>query len=477
MMNDFERSVQILRAAPPAWCPEFKSESEDTYHPPNETEKYIEYFKSEQNRRPTARNRNPAFESQYTNSRTARYYRHTFGKIEHPQEDPDYGPWLIEMARICVPWGSIGYLENLHQFLQETWPCEVLHTVAGKDAWGLPYTSNPAIENFGRWYLRLSPFQGQQPQRVNINLNTASITDPGHLLPGIPYSDLPTIEHLWQMPQAQNNPFDSVIPGGYMLRLFYWQGSPEVTVDDSDMDLVAGWNLTDVATATIPDASGNGNDLTIVGTSNYEGTLIGDGRNFPGVDGYLDANALDAFPNGAPFWTLLVWYRSSTLDVINTTIMGWLNAQNNSLVVDPGGNVIFTVETGGGVDFARSDEALVDGGFHQLGAVFDTTLSSNNIKLYIDGQLQAMSPTLPGASFSTDPFNIAASNNGLGADFLTANLVAPRIYSTAKSYQWIRAKFNAETPLMSRIAVDGVLRAKSQNEYQLAAAFNARTTR
>lgn len=125
--------------------------------------------------------------------------------------------WWVELARISVPKGSIGFLKSLEQFIDDN---EDRFFPTSSEYWGLPYQSDAELSAC-RWYLRLSNFDGSEPPRFERYLPIPS-PNPDELLPGFGYWELPEIQHLWYPPHCAARFPNMIIPGGYSLRLFFY---------------------------------------------------------------------------------------------------------------------------------------------------------------------------------------------------------------------------------------------------------------
>lgn len=153
---------------------------------------------------------------------------HTFDLWQHPksrryqesimeaQTQPDMAEyWAVELARIVVPHGQVGFVTGIEQVLNDVdgnyFPSNVAY-------WGSPTFSIDDVDNC-RWYLTLDYFDGLLPPRFN--LSQVAAIGAGRL-PGFGYSDLPEIPGLWY--PAHNGPANKVklvIPGQRMLRFYF----------------------------------------------------------------------------------------------------------------------------------------------------------------------------------------------------------------------------------------------------------------
>jgi len=146
----------------------------------------------------------PQKDSQFA-PETQRYQEHHFDVYNLPGN----AQRLVELARIIVPRGDVGYLKSIEQFVADQ---DGGFFPTGSEYWGVPYQNDPDVLNL-RWYLRLSNFEGEQPARF---VGGASIYN----LPGWAFPDLPEIDYLWYPAHCVQKMPNMVIPGGTMLRFF-----------------------------------------------------------------------------------------------------------------------------------------------------------------------------------------------------------------------------------------------------------------
>lgn len=153
---------------------------------------------------------------------------HEFNLLNHPKSrrfqessfdvvtQPDVAEyWAVELARIIVPQGSIGFLETLEQVLNDSIGS---YYPTNQDYWGSPHFVISDVDNC-RWFLTIDYYDGLQPARFEIS--GATPID-GARLPGMPYSELFEINGLWYPAgsQAANN-MRLIVPEQHMLRFFF----------------------------------------------------------------------------------------------------------------------------------------------------------------------------------------------------------------------------------------------------------------
>jgi hypothetical protein len=156
----------------------------------------------------------------------------TFEPYEHPKSTqwqesafdtflhPDTAEWsCAEVARFVVPKGQVGFVTHIEQ---------VINDVGGnyyptnQEYWGSPRFVLPDVDNI-RWWLKLDFYDGVQPARFQF-ANPAVFGS--EVAPGMPYSDMHTIDALWY-PAHLDRPVKLIVPGMRMLRFFYY--SPPTT--------------------------------------------------------------------------------------------------------------------------------------------------------------------------------------------------------------------------------------------------------
>ena len=122
-----------------------------------------------------------------------------------------------ELARFTVPKGSVGFVRFLDQVLNDLdgnmYPTNQFY-------WGSPVFKIPDVMQC-RWYLTLDYFDGTVPPQF-------TFSDPlpftSSVLPGVPYPDLHEIPGLWYPAHAPRDMMKLIVPGGQMLRFFFWSG-------------------------------------------------------------------------------------------------------------------------------------------------------------------------------------------------------------------------------------------------------------
>lgn len=160
---------------------------------------------------------NPAHFDLLQHPKSKRAQISTFPAATHPNT-AEY--WAVELARVVVPQGSIGFLWGLEQVLNDV---DGNYYPSNREFWGSPQFVLPDVDN-ARWYLTLDYYDGVLPPPFNFS----SVTPIGtSILPGLSYPELFEIDALWY-PAGGNQKLNLIIPGARMLRFFFL--SPPTTI-------------------------------------------------------------------------------------------------------------------------------------------------------------------------------------------------------------------------------------------------------
>ena len=128
--------------------------------------------------------------------------------------------FAVEVARFVVPKGSVGFIRYLEQVLNDA---AGNYYPSNQEYWGSPRFILPDVDNC-RWFLRLDYFDGQTPA-TPFTLSAAAAFSSASL-PGMPFSDLSSIDALWY-PANNSKELKLIVPGQRMLRFFFY--SPPTT--------------------------------------------------------------------------------------------------------------------------------------------------------------------------------------------------------------------------------------------------------
>jgi len=148
-----------------------------------------------------------------TQAQTLRWIEHNFDPATHQQ--PLVRWWVCELARVCIPAGSVGILNGIEQVLFDA-NGNYYATEAAR--WGVPFGVLNDL-NAVRWWLQVDYYDGIQPTRINYE-------SPGPIqrdwLPGVAFAELPEINGLWFPANSAQCTIKAVLEASRMLRLFVW---------------------------------------------------------------------------------------------------------------------------------------------------------------------------------------------------------------------------------------------------------------
>lgn len=147
------------------------------------------------------------FDSVLAAPKTIRNHQQSIGPVTYPGTGAE--SWRVELSRFTVPQKKVGIIKAYEQFLSTT-TLQAVETVWSiSSQWGDPRSP------IGTWFFRLSPYNGNVIPWIN-QLN------PIPTRPGIPYNDMPDENGIWfPLCSAASNNIHLVVPGGYILRLFW----------------------------------------------------------------------------------------------------------------------------------------------------------------------------------------------------------------------------------------------------------------
>ena len=174
----------------------------------------------------------------------------------------------------------------------------------------------------------------------------------------------------------------------------------------SEQGLVGHWKLDEETGAVAADSAGNDRHGVVFGGAlwNPEGGKTGGTLQFDGIDGYVEITDYKGIL-GSNARTCAAWIKSISAGgeivawgEVGTPTYRWV------IRVDDGG--MLRLEAGAG--FAAGSTILTDNLWHHVAVVSDGT-TTDNVRLYVDGQIEAIS------SFVSQSINTSATNNvGIG---------------------------------------------------------------
>ncbi|HZN10681.1 MAG TPA: LamG domain-containing protein [Blastocatellia bacterium] len=156
------------------------------------------------------------------------------------------------------------------------------------------------------------------------------------------------------------------------------------------------------------------------------------------------------------------WSRDGTLQ----SVVSKFRHNSNSLTddayflgIEPTGVARFQVSIGSNYHLLRGTTNLIEadwlnGSWHHLAGVFD----GSELRLYVDGQLEASGPLFGSISVNSTPLYIGASQEGAAgaiSDFFRGNLDEVRVWSVARTEAEIRGGLTTTAGLTARWAFEG----------------------
>ncbi len=205
------------------------------------------------------------------------------------------------------------------------------------------------------------------------------------------------------------------------------------------LGLVGYWRFEDQAGTTMSDASGQGNDGTLIGKARRTLGKFGQALELDGTTGLVQVPHAAALNPGTSNFTLSVWVRNRKQDV-------WLW---NLFFKDDGklqSYYYFGVATKPRFEFSTGDAKVTidgqagvnDNRWHHLVAVRNSTYSA---QLYVDGVLDSSASCAPSQNTSirtTTPLSIGAGNGSFYAGLIDD----VRVYSRALSAEEVRQLYS-----------------------------------
>jgi len=164
----------------------------------------------------------------------------------------------------------------------------------------------------------------------------------------------------------------------------------ERTLAPPDATLVAHWKFDEKAGAVAFDASGRGNNASLVNAPSWTVGKAGGAVAFDGVDDYANvphSATLDLGAEGQSY-SISVWYRRTGAPASSRTIVNKNDGEGPypfDLSVNPKGQPSFVLWDGNaaGQTPALSAQVVTDGAWHHLVAVRDA--GAKMLRLYVDG--------------------------------------------------------------------------------------------
>lgn len=150
-----------------------------------------------------------------THPKSQSYWEHAYDRATH-ETTTDY--FIVELARIAVSYGQIGFLTSIEQVLRDI---NGAYYPTSKDYWGAPDFVDTDVSQC-RWYLTLDYYNGVLPPRFTYSSTVPIGNNLNQVLPGTPFPDLYEIDALWYPAHSRNARIKAMIPGARMLRFFFY---------------------------------------------------------------------------------------------------------------------------------------------------------------------------------------------------------------------------------------------------------------
>lgn len=199
---------------------------------------------------------------------------------------------------------------------------------------------------------------------------------------------------------------------------------PSIVTSGLVMNLDAGFVSSYPKTGTTwKDLSGNGYNGTLVNGPTYS-TDGGGSISFDGTDDYVSLPINSSFNTSSI--TFEVWANLSSTPSRQILMVNW---QGNSLEVNANRSVVmYNYSSGGQLGAATSASIFNWGSWTHFLGVYDN--SSQSLKTYINGVLQATSTGVPSTIYSVGVHKIAGTDYSLG---IFGNVASARHYNRALS--------------------------------------------
>lgn len=199
---------------------------------------------------------------------------------------------------------------------------------------------------------------------------------------------------------------------------------PNIVTSGLVLNLDAGFTPSYPRTGTSwTDISGNANSGTLVNGPTYSSDG-GGSISFDGTDDYISLPISSSF--NTPSITFEVWANLNSTASRQILMLNW---QGNSLEVNANRSVVmFNYSSAGQVGASTSASIFNWGSWTHFVGVYDN--SSQSLKTYINGVLQATTTSVPSTIYSVGVHKIAGTDYSLG---IYGNVAAARHYNKALS--------------------------------------------
>ena len=204
-------------------------------------------------------------------------------------------------------------------------------------------------------------------------------------------------------------------------------------VSSAPAELVGHWRFDEGSGPVAQDTSGNGNDGTLQGDPQWVAGIIGGALEFDGSGDYVDCGN-DAVFDITNELTLAIWVNAN--DMLNGEHNCWLGKGDNTYAIKHSSSnyVEFFVFDGAWTTVTSSTNIeSFNGEWHHMTGTFD----GSELKLYLDGQLEATTAFSGTIGTATHSLTIGENSQATGRYF-NGVLDDARIYNHAMTQEEIQ---------------------------------------
>ncbi len=209
------------------------------------------------------------------------------------------------------------------------------------------------------------------------------------------------------------------------------------------------------AAGTVTDSAGNF-DANNGGTADSDGK-IGNAQQFNGTSDHIDLGQNRDWINSATSSSLSIWMKADSTSgsdyMLGVSVNGASDTSSSRIAINRSGEdielIARSMDDGSDVVYATtSSNPLTAGAWHLVTGTVDYASDTNNIKIYVDGALEATfsHDFTNNAVPATNSTNAAiGSNEDLGTPYFEGALDEARIAAKLRSAEWVSAQYASMT--------------------------------